>query len=67
MHVILNTWVIRLEHVSAIGLPHVIPNRPNMLQFELHLLGGSVLTIVGDEGALKAARIDLIDACHAFN
>ncbi|WP_099589709.1 hypothetical protein [Stenotrophomonas maltophilia] len=67
MHKVLESWIVRLEHVTAIGLAHVIPGRPNMLQFEIHMLGGNTLNIVGQEKELKAAREDLINACHAFN
>lgn len=40
MYQVLDSWFVRLEHVSAVGLAHVVPNRPTLLQVEVHLIGG---------------------------
>lgn len=65
MYQLLDDWFIRLEHVSAVGLPHVVPNRPGQSQMKIHLLGGQTLDILGPEGALREGRTALIQAVTA--
>lgn len=65
MYQILDSWFVRLEHVSAVGVAHVVANRPGQLTMEVHLIGGQTITVIGPEGALSEARKALIQAATA--
>lgn len=65
MYQLLDSWFVRLEHVSAVGLAHVVPNRPGQLQMEVQLVGGQTITLIGPEQAVSEGRTALIQAVTA--
>ncbi len=58
-------WAIRPEHVSAVGHPHSVHNRPGLYQMEVQLIGGQTLNLVAPKPDIDATRETLIQAITA--
>lgn len=65
MYQILNHWMVKPAHVSAISELHAVANRPGLYTMEVHLLGGQTLSIPGQQRDLTVARVALIQAVDA--
>ncbi len=62
MHRLNKQYSVRPEHVSAVSEVHPVPDRPNARQYEVFMVGGQTIEVLGTKEELDKSLTGLIRA-----
>ncbi len=67
MHPLNKLYAVRPDHVSAVRDVAPVPNRPGLFEYEVHLIGGQILSISGSKDDMDAKLTGLIRAIEQID
>jgi len=62
MHRLNKQYSVRPEHVSAVSEVHAVPGRPNARQYEVLMVGGQTIEVLGTKDEMDDSLTGLIRA-----
>jgi len=60
MHRLNKQYSVRPEHVSAVSEVHTVPDRPNARQYEVLMVGGQTIEVLGTKDEMEDSLTRLI-------